>query len=81
VNGKPVEHGIYRRLYPGDRVRFKVSGGGGYGDPRTREPERVARDVAEGYVSVEGARKDYAVAVDAETSLLNREATARLRQA
>jgi N-methylhydantoinase B len=81
VNGKPVEHGIYRRLYPGDRVRFNVSGGGGYGDPKTREPGRVARDVAEGYVSVEGARKDYAVAVDAETSLLNREETARLRQA
>jgi N-methylhydantoinase B/oxoprolinase/acetone carboxylase alpha subunit len=81
VNGKPVEHGIYRRLYPGDRVRFNVSGGGGYGDPKTREPGRVARDVAEGYVSVEGARKDYAVAVDAETFLLNREETARLRQA
>ncbi len=64
VNGKAVDHGIYRRLYPGDQVHFQVSGGGGYGDPKTREPERVARDVAEGYVSVEGALKDYGVAVD-----------------
>ena len=22
VNGEAVQHGIYRRLYPGDRVRF-----------------------------------------------------------
>ena len=63
VNGKEVEHGIYRRLYPGDRVRFQVSGGGGYGDPKARERERVERDVAEGYVSAEGARRDYAVAI------------------
>jgi N-methylhydantoinase B len=81
VNGKTVEHGIYRRLYPGDRVRFKVSGGGGYGDARAREPERVARDVAEGYVSVEGARADYRVAIDASAGGVDREETARLRKA
>ena len=59
VNDKPAEHGIYRRLYPGDRVRFQVSGGGGYGDPKARERERIERDVAEGYVTQEGARRDY----------------------
>ena len=72
VNGKAVDHGIYRRLYPGDQVHFQVSGGGGYGDPKTRQPERVARDVAEGYVSVEGALKDYGVAVDPATHELKR---------
>jgi N-methylhydantoinase B len=59
VNGKAAEHGIYRRLYPGDRVRFQVSGGGGYGDPARRELSRVERDLAEGYVTLEGARRDY----------------------
>ena len=72
VNGKTVDHGIYRRLYPGDQVHFQLSGGGGYGDPKMREPERVARDVAEGYVSVEGALKDYGVAVDPATHEIKR---------
>jgi N-methylhydantoinase B len=80
VNGKPVEHGIYRRLYPGDQVHFQVSGGGGYGNPAAREPQRVARDVAEGYVSVQGARQDYAVCVDPSTHEANVEETAKLRK-
>ena len=78
VNGKAVDHGVYRRLYPGDRVHLQVSGGGGYGDPRLREPARVARDVAEGYVTVEGAREDYAVAVNSDHEV-NLEETAALR--
>jgi len=80
VNGKDVDHGIYRRLYPGDKVRFQVSGGGGYGDPLEREPARVARDVAEGYVSVEGARVDYAVALNSDLSVNGAE-TKKLRKA
>jgi len=79
VNGKAVDHGIYRRLYPGDRVHFQVSGGGGYGDPRSREPQRVARDVAEGYVSVEGARRDYAVVMNSSNQVDEVE-TAKLRK-
>ena len=35
-------------LAPGDRVRVKTPGGGGYGDPMTRDPALVARDVALG---------------------------------
>jgi len=80
VNGKDVDHGIYRRLYPGDKVRFQVSGGGGYGDPLERDPERVTRDVAEGYVSVEGARRDYAVALNPDLSV-NAAETKKLRKA
>ena len=79
VNGSAVEHGIYRRLYPGDKVHFQVSGGGGYGDPKSREPQRVARDVAEGYVTQEGARRDYAVVVS--NNEVNLEETAKLRKA
>lgn len=79
VNGKSVDHGIYRRLYPGDRVSFQLSGGGGYGDARLREPQRVARDVAEGYVSVQGARKDYAVGVDPISFAVDAAETASLR--
>ena len=43
----------------GDRVRLVTPGGGGYGDPALRDPEAVAHDVREGYVSKEAARRHY----------------------
>ncbi|MFL4977904.1 MAG: hydantoinase B/oxoprolinase family protein [Xanthobacteraceae bacterium] len=43
----------------GDTVTFLTAGGGGYGDPRERSREAVARDVAEGLVSPEAAAKHY----------------------
>lgn len=46
----------------GDRVRLLTAGGGGHGDPRDRDHGRVARDVAEGYVSPTAARDVYGVA-------------------
>jgi N-methylhydantoinase B len=36
-------------------------GGGGYGDPRMRDPELVRKDVANGLVSAESALKHYGV--------------------
>lgn len=47
----------------GSIIRVWAGGGGGFGDPTTREPERVLADVAEGLVSVESARDLYAVAL------------------
>lgn len=47
----------------GDVVWRPSAGGGGYGDPLERDPAAVAEDVADGYVSVERARKDYGVVV------------------
>jgi len=38
-------------LAEGDTVRLVTSGGGGWGDPATREPERIADDRADGYVT------------------------------
>ncbi|MBV1798976.1 hydantoinase B/oxoprolinase family protein [Siccirubricoccus sp. G192] len=43
----------------GDRLVVEMPGGGGYGDPKAREPERVARDVTLGLVSEAAARRDY----------------------
>jgi N-methylhydantoinase B len=45
------------------KVRLETPGGGGFGDPATREPARVARDVRLGYVSRQSAQRDYKVAV------------------
>ncbi len=48
----------------GDLMSFWAAGGGGYGDPFERDPERVLSDVIDEYISVEAARRDYGVAVD-----------------
>jgi N-methylhydantoinase B len=50
-------------LNDGDIFRLETPGGGGYGDPKTREPARVLRDVAEGYVTLAAARDIYGVAL------------------
>ena len=44
-------------LEAGDMVILQSAGGGGYGDPRDRSSEEVARDVADGVVSKEAARE------------------------
>ena len=43
----------------GDQIRIVSSGGGGYGDPRSRERDKVREDVRNRYVSVERARELY----------------------
>ena len=64
INDTEVDHGTSRTLNPGDRVRFTLSGGGGYGDPLERDPALVLDDVREGRVSAAGARDDYGVIID-----------------
>lgn len=44
-------------LKAGDRVRVGTPGGGGYGDPRERDPALVRRDVAMGYYTAEQAKE------------------------
>ncbi len=44
-----------------DSVVMESSGGGGYGDPLERDPVRVARDVAEGVISLTKAETVYGV--------------------
>ena len=43
----------------GEGFYLDKAGGGGFGDPRRRDPEAIKRDIAEGYVTVEGAKRDY----------------------
>jgi N-methylhydantoinase B len=48
-------------IQAGDVVIMQSAGGGGYGDPLARDPERVRRDLQGGYVSPERARAGYGV--------------------
>jgi len=61
-----------------DRVIIAMPGGGGLGNPRSRDAAAVADDVRQGFVSVEGARRDYGVAVGADGAVDMAE-TAKLR--
>lgn len=65
--------------------RYLTNGGGGFGDPLEREPDRVKVDVRDGYVTIEGAARDYGVIVtgdpesDPEGLVVDLEATEKLR--
>jgi len=58
-------------LEPGDRIYVSTPGGGGFGDPFKREPQRVAQDVARGYYTSTQAERLFGVAIadngDADT--------------
>lgn len=80
LDSQAVEHGVYRKLAPGQRVRFVMTGGGGYGNPLEREPDRVLADVRDGKVSIESALADYAVVINERTSSVDVERTNHLRR-
>ena len=68
-NGRREPELLYKTekfpLQPGDRVRMSTGGGGGYGNPCERSVERVKQDVMRGFVSLQRARDDYGVVIDA----------------
>ncbi len=63
----------------GDVILGMAPGGGGYGDPMEREPSRVVKDVALGYVSGEAARDVYGVVIN-ESGEADEAATSELRE-
>ncbi len=68
-----------RIVRKGEVIVMQSAGGGGFGDPLSREPERVARDVMAGYVSIGEARSAYGVGIDADGDV-DAALTARLRE-
>lgn len=66
-------------LQPSDVVRIVTPNGGGYGDPFERDPQRVLRDVLDGFVDADAARAQYGVCLSGGT--VDADETARLRKA
>ncbi|HUG65053.1 MAG TPA: hydantoinase B/oxoprolinase family protein [Gaiellaceae bacterium] len=62
---------------PGDVLEYRWAGGGGFGDPLGRDPERVVRDVEWGAISRSHAETAYGVVLDGEH--FDASATERLR--
>ncbi|POR49205.1 hydantoinase B/oxoprolinase family protein [Bosea psychrotolerans] len=51
-------------LTAGDIVTIETSGGGGFGDPRKRDPQRLAKDLADGMVSPQQAAALYGAEIE-----------------
>ncbi|HTI88415.1 MAG TPA: hydantoinase B/oxoprolinase family protein [Alphaproteobacteria bacterium] len=64
---------------PGAAVRVETAGGGGWGSPLDREPEKVLNDVLDEFVSIESARENYGVVIDPRTRTVDASATSALR--
>ena len=88
LNGIEVVRGTTRRRFTrpsdfpldrGDRVRICTGGGGGWGEPLTRDPAAVARDVRDGFVTVADAAAIYAVVIDKDALAVDLSATNELR--
>jgi len=69
----------YNFLEAGQVLANNTGGGGGWGNPFERDPALVAKDVRNGFVSVEAAERDYGVAVDPATFSVDTARTATLR--
>jgi N-methylhydantoinase B/oxoprolinase/acetone carboxylase alpha subunit len=67
------------RVKAGDVIRFESPLGGGYGDPFTRDPELVLKDVLDDYLTADQAREDYGVVLAADGRSVDRAATEGLR--
>jgi len=68
------------QLLEGQVFRHTTAGGGGFGDPLNRDPERVLEDVRQGRVTAAGASQAYGVVIDMALWRVDAQATETLRQ-
>lgn len=59
----------YQVIPDGERLVLELPGGAGMGNPSTRDPRLLARDVRDGLVSTESARSIYRVVLDQDGKL------------
>ncbi|MEM7343258.1 MAG: hydantoinase B/oxoprolinase family protein [Chloroflexota bacterium] len=71
---------VYESMAPGDVLVNNSGGGGGWGNPFNRDPQKVLEDVRNEYVSLKAARQEYGVVIDPETLTIDMAATAAARQ-
>ncbi len=61
ASGKDLNNKGFQTIPAQERLIIEMPGGGGFGDPKARDPEAVAEDVRLGLVSPEAAARDYGV--------------------
>ena len=70
---------VYEAMTPGEVLVNCSGGGGGWGEPLRRDPEKVLNDVRNGYISLTSAERDYGVVIDPGALTLEAAATEVLR--
>jgi len=76
---RPTSKDLVTGVPQGTRYVQQAGGGGGYGPPTERPADKVAREVADGLISLDAARELYGVALDPVSLEVQAEATAALR--
>ena len=66
------------KIKKGQHLHLETPGGGGYGKASERDPKAVERDVGLGYVTPEGAKRDYGVVLN-KNGTVDQEQTDKLR--
>ncbi len=70
---------VYEAMAPGEVLVNCSGGGGGWGNPLNRDPEKVLNDVRSEYISLTSAKRDYGVVIDPDTLTVEAAATEALR--
>jgi N-methylhydantoinase B len=67
ADGRKENHAVVGGLLlnRGDVIRIITANGGGYGDPRERDPAAIANDLRDGYITPEQAEREYSYAAGA----------------
>jgi N-methylhydantoinase B len=81
TENRPLESKITMNIGYGTVFRHELAGGGGWGDPLERDPDKVLVDVRNELVSPEAAQADYGVVVDTANWTIDRTATEARRAA
>lgn len=63
MNGEIVTRFPPIEFKPGDEIVLRMPGGGGFGPVAERDPELVREDLELGYITPEGARRDYGLEI------------------
>ncbi len=67
-------------LPAGTVLSHRTAGGGGYGDPKQREPELVLDDVLDEFITLDDARDSYGVIIEPNSMTIDRAATEAKRE-
>jgi N-methylhydantoinase B len=79
TDARPLDSKLTMTMYSGEVLRHELAGGGGWGDPLDRDPEKVLQDIRNELVSIESARNDYGVIIQPIGWRVDLNATEKLR--
>jgi N-methylhydantoinase B len=75
----PLPSKTTREVASESRIILQTAGGGGYGRPFDRSPEKVLEDVKQGFIGLARAESSYGVVIDNQTMMVDQPATEEMR--